>query len=157
MFVMLAFALKCNLAETIKMIIPANINAVRRGIMSDLFGSDINSLDDVESIDNIRLPRLAPTKLPSKKLTSLAQKYFSIPPEFLSYFPVPPADILAKHYDVVTDAPETRSNVILKKTRVKKKQVIGVEKPKSRGVGRPKNPVTIPQGQPTLFSFFTKK
>src|SRR5438128_1242280 len=45
------------------------------------------------SVDKIMLPRMPIITLMDKKLKSLSKKYFSIPEEFLSYYPVIPDNI----------------------------------------------------------------
>jgi hypothetical protein len=69
------------------MLLPENIDSVRQAILFDLFGSGIKSIDDVTSVDMVKLLRVElKEQLTNKKLKSLSKKYFSIPPEVLSYY-----------------------------------------------------------------------
>lgn len=136
------------------MILPTNIDAICRAILFDLFGPDVKSIHDIKSIDYHQLSWLEVKSLTEKKLVSLSQKYFSISPEFLSYYPAIPAEVANVADTTGGDsgdllaAPATRS----KKAKIK---AVGVEKPKIRLRRPPKIPAILP-GQTTVLSYFDK-
>ncbi|CAK9860838.1 unnamed protein product [Sphagnum jensenii] len=87
------------------MLLPKNIDFVRQVILFDLFGSGVKSIDDVTSVDMVKLPRVElKEQLTNKNLKSLSKKYFSIPPEVLSYYPFVLEGLFdsSKDEDVVT-------------------------------------------------------
>jgi len=134
------------------MLLPKNIDSVRQAILFYLFGSGVKSIDDVTSIDMVKLPRVElKEQLTNKKLKSLSKKYFSIAPEVLSYYPSIPEGLSDSSKDEDVAATRSRS----KSARVApSKKAIGVEKPK---VGRPrKNASSIVPGQSSLLLFFWK-
>ncbi|ETK94676.1 hypothetical protein L915_02315 [Phytophthora nicotianae] len=57
---------------------------IRRAFLRDLFGRC--DLDSATARD-VTLPRQPLLSLPTRKLTSLSLKYFSIPAQYLDYFP----------------------------------------------------------------------
>jgi hypothetical protein len=134
------------------MLLPENIDSVRQVILFDLFGSGVKSIDDVTSVDMVKLPRVElKEQLTNKKLKSLSKKYFSIPHEVLSYYPSVPEGLSDSSEDEDVAATRSRS----KSARVvPSKKAIGVEKPK---VGRPRKNAfgTVPR-QSSLLSFFWK-
>jgi hypothetical protein len=139
-----------NEAVQFPMLLPENIDYVRQAILFDLFGSGVKSINDVTSIDMVKLPRVElKEQLTNKKLKSLSKKYFSIPPEVLSYYPSVPEGLFDSSEDEDVVATRSRS----KSVRVApSKKAVGVEKPK---VGRPrKNAFGIVPGQSSLLSFF---
>ncbi len=141
-----------NEAVQFLMLLPENIVYVRQAILFDLFGSGVKSIDDVTSVDMVMLPRVElKEQLTNKKLKSLSKKYFSIPPEVLSYYPSIPEGLSDSSEDEDVAATRSRS----KSTRVgPSKKAVGVEKPK---VKRPwKNASGTVPGQSSLLSFFWK-
>ncbi len=134
------------------MLLPENINSVRQAILFDLFRSGVKSIDDVTSIDMVKLPRVElKEQLTNKKLKSLSKKYFSIPLEVLSYYPsiLEGLSDSSKDEDVAATRSRSKSLCI-----APFKKAIGVEKPK---VGRPrKNASGTVLGQLSLLSFFWK-
>lgn len=60
--------------------------ATKKAALKELFGSE-NLVD--AKIQNVRLARHSNCTLPAKKGLSLSQKNFSIPQEFLHYYPNP--------------------------------------------------------------------
>jgi hypothetical protein len=134
------------------MLLPENIDSVRQTILFDLFGSGVKSIDDVTSVDMAKLPRVElKEQLTNKKLKSLSKKYFSIPPEVLSYYPSVPEGLSDSLEDEDVAATRSRS----KSAHIApSKKAVGVEKPK---VGRPwKNASGTVHGQSSLLSFFWK-
>jgi hypothetical protein len=141
-----------NKAVQFSMLLPENIDYVHQAIFFDLFGSGVKSIDDVTSVDMVKLPCVElKEQLTNKKLKSLSNKYFSIPPEVLSYYPSVPEGLFDSSED--EDVAATRSRN--KSTRVApSKKAVGVEKPK---VGRPrKNASDTVPGESSLLSFFWK-
>jgi hypothetical protein len=68
-------------------LLKGDVDLMRKGLLQELFGvSDASELS-LESLNTLRLPRHEGRKLTAKKLVSLSEKYFSIPPEYLSYYP----------------------------------------------------------------------
>jgi hypothetical protein len=112
------------------MLLLKNIDYVRQAILFDLFGSGVKSIDDVTMVDMVKLPCVElREQLTNKKLKSLSKKYFSIPPEVLSYYPSIPEGLSDSSEDEDVAAMQSRS----KSTRVApSKKVVGVEKPKVR-------------------------
>jgi hypothetical protein len=134
------------------MLLPENIDFVRQAILFDLFGSGVKSIDDVTSIDMVKLLRVElKEQLTNKKLKLLSKKYFSIPPEILSYYPSVLEGLSDSSEDEDVAAMQSRS----KSARVApSKKAVGVEKPK---VGCPrKNAFGTVPGQSSLLSFFWK-
>jgi hypothetical protein len=77
-----------NEAVQFPMLLPENIDSVRQAILFDLFGSGVKSIDDITSIDMVKLPRVElKEQLTKKKLKSLSKKYFLSLPK---YFPTTP-------------------------------------------------------------------
>jgi hypothetical protein len=73
-----------NEAVQFSMLLPENIDSVRQAILFDLFGNGVKSIDDVTSVDMVKLLRVELKEhLINKKLKSLSKKYFSTPPEVL--------------------------------------------------------------------------
>jgi hypothetical protein len=88
------------------MLLLENIDSIRQAILFDLFGSGVKSIDDVMSIDMVKLPRVElKEQLTNKKLKSLSKKYFSIPLEVLSYYPSIPEGLSDSSKD--EDVPAT--------------------------------------------------
>ncbi|CAM6075432.1 unnamed protein product [Sphagnum tenellum] len=141
-----------NEAVQFPMLLFENIDYVRQAILFDLFGSGIKSIDDVTSVDMVKLPRVElKEQLTNKKLKSLSKKYFSIPPKVLSYYPSVPEGLSDSSEDEDVAATRSRS----KSARIAPfKKVVWVDKPK---VGRPRKNAsgTVP-GQSSLLSFFRK-
>jgi hypothetical protein len=141
-----------NEAVQFLMLLPENIDFVRQVILFYLFGSGVKSIDDVTSVDMVKLLRVElKEQLTNKKLKSLSKKYFSIPPKVLSYYPSVPKGLSDSSEDEDVAATRSRS----KNVRVApSKKAVGVEKPK---VGRlRKNASDIVPGQSSLLSFFWK-
>jgi len=134
------------------MLLPENIDSVRQVILFDLFGSGVKSIDDVTSVDMVKLPRVElKEQLTNKKLKSMSKKYFSIPPKVLSYYPFVPEGLSDSSEDEDVAATQSRSKSAHIATS---KKAVGVEKPK---VGRSrKNASGIMLGQSSLLSFFWK-
>jgi hypothetical protein len=141
-----------NEAVQFPMLLPENIDSVRQAILFDLFGSGVKSIDDVTSVDMVKLLRVElKEQLTNKKLKSLSKKYFSIPPEVLSYYPSVPEGLSDSSEDEDVAATRFRN----KNAHVAPfKKAVGVEKPK---VGRlQKNASgTVPR-QLSLLSLFWK-
>jgi hypothetical protein len=117
-----------NEAVQFPMLLPKNIDSICQAILFDLFGSGIKSIDDVMSVDMVKLPHVElKEQLTNKKLKSLSKKYFSIPPEVLSYYPSVPEGLSDSSEDEYVAATRSRS----KSARVApSKKAVGVEKPK---------------------------
>ncbi len=141
-----------NEAVQFSMLLLENIDFVRQAILFDLFESGVKSIDDVTSVDMVKLLRVElKEQLTNKKLKSLSKNYFSIPPEVLSYYPSVPEGLSNSSEDEDVAATRSRS----KSAHVApSKKAIGVEKPK---VGRPRKNAsgTVP-GQSSLLLFFRK-
>jgi hypothetical protein len=141
-----------NEAIQFPMLLPENIDFVRQMILFDLFGSGVKSIDDVMSVDMVKLLRVElKEQLTNKKLKLLSKKYFSIPPKVLSYNPSVPEGLSDSSEDEDVAATRSRS----KSTRVApSKKAVGVEKSK---VGRSrKNAFGTMPGQSSFLSFFWK-
>jgi hypothetical protein len=141
-----------NEAVQFSMLLPENIDSVRQAIFFDLFGSGVKSIDDVTSINMVKLLRVElKEQMTNKKLKSLSKKYFSILPEVLSYYPSVPEGLSNSSEDEDVVATRSRS----KSVRVApSKKVVGVEKSKVR---RPwKNASGTVPGQSSFLSFWQK-
>ncbi|CAK9862504.1 unnamed protein product [Sphagnum jensenii] len=141
-----------NEAVQFSMLLPDNIDSIRQAILFDLFGGGVKSIDDVMSVDMVKLPCVElKEQLTNKKFKSLSKKYFSIPPEVLSYYPSVPEGLSDSSEDEDVAATQSMS----KSARVApSKKAVGVEKPK---VGRlRKNASGTVPGQSSLLSFFWK-
>ncbi len=141
-----------NEAVQFPILLPENIDYVRQAILFYLFRSGVKSIDDVTSVDMVKLPRVElKEQLTNKKLKSLSKKYFSIPLEVLSYYAFVPEGLSDSSEDEDVAATRSRS----KSAHVApSKKVVGVEKPK---VGCPRKNAsgTVPR-QSLLLSFFWK-
>ncbi|CAM6018172.1 unnamed protein product [Sphagnum balticum] len=141
-----------NEAVQFPMPLPENIDSVRQVIFFDLFGSGVKSIDDIMSVDMVKLPRVElKEELTNKKLKSLSKNYFSIPLEVFSYYPSVFEGLSDSSEDEDVGATRSRS----KSVRVTpSKKAVGVEKPTVR---RPrKNASGIMPGQSSLLSFLRK-
>ena len=90
----------------------------------------------------VTLPCHPGLKLSDSKLKSISNKYFSIPKEFLSYYP---------KYEG-TSKPEEHKNIKLGKKR--KTDLHNPLKKKSRKVGRPKKLPVILTGVQSITKYF---
>lgn len=140
-------------STTIALVHPENVSGVRRALVKELWGDGIKSLENV-SITALKLARTPNITLTNKKMKSLAKKYFSIPPEFLSYYPAVATDLRALSED--EDKLPARSH---KKNKwyddVRLKVATGVTPPKM--VGRPKKQARAVPNQPSILTFFPSK
>ena len=123
---------------------------VRKAILQDLFGSD--KLEDMR-LDNVQLARHAGNVLKPKKLKSLSQKYFSIPDQYLGYYPNLPEGYIENDDE---KEQEEHIEVTLKQRKTKRKVAGAVvttvsKKPK---VGRPKKPVVPVANQTSILEYF---
>ncbi|CAM6016160.1 unnamed protein product [Sphagnum balticum] len=119
-----------NEAVQFPMLLLENIDFVRQAILFDLFGSGVKSIDDITSVDMVKLPRVElKEQLTNKKFKSLSKKYFSIPPKVLSYYPFVPEGLsdFSENEDVVATRSRSKSVRI-----TPSKKAVGVEKPKVR-------------------------
>ena len=66
------------------MLIGDSLEATRKAILRDLFGS---KKKENCTFDNVRLARHPGVQLTEKKIASIAKKYPTIPDEFISYYP----------------------------------------------------------------------
>jgi hypothetical protein len=128
-----------------------NSDSVKSAVSKELFGSCHRK---EWTLDKIRLPRHPLVALKLQKLKSLMNKYFSIPPQHLSYYPDIPDDLSAGS-DKEDDVPaQTRAR---KKARaemgVPAKLAVGARKP-----GRPKKVVEgCAKGQASILRFLTPR
>jgi hypothetical protein len=78
-----------NEAVQFSMLLLENIDSVRQAILFDLFGSGVKSIDDVTSVDMVKLPGVElKEQLTNKKLKLLSKKYFPTTPLFLRVCPI---------------------------------------------------------------------
>jgi hypothetical protein len=141
-----------NEAVQFSMLLPKNIDFVRQAILFDLFGSGVKSIDDITSVDMVKLSCVElKEQLTNKKFKSLSKKYFSIPLKVLSYYPSVHEGLSDSSEDEDVVATRSRS----KSARIApSKKAVGVEKPK---VGRPrKNASGTVLRQSLFLSFFWK-
>jgi hypothetical protein len=66
---------------------------VRKAFISELFGPGIRTIWEA-SIRSVQLPRHPTKELSEKKMKSLSAKYFSIPSQFLTYYPSVPESVM---------------------------------------------------------------
>ncbi|EGZ06120.1 hypothetical protein PHYSODRAFT_531244 [Phytophthora sojae] len=100
------------------------------------------------SIASVQLPRHPIKELPEKKMKSLAAKYFTIPPQYFSYYPsVPEAILNAPVQDGTTPGGLDTDD-----------QGAHKQKQKKRKPGRPrKSPAHPRSNQPSIPQFFSAK
>ncbi len=139
-----------NEAIQFSMLLLENIDSVCQAILFDLFGSDVKSIDDVTSVDMVKLLCVElKEQLTNKKLKSLSKKYFFISPEVLSYYP----SVLEGLSDSSEDEDVAATWSKSKSARVvPSKKAVGVEKPKVECLR--KNASSIVPGQSSLLLFF---
>ena len=151
-------------ARVFHMIAEGNQGAVKSALLKEIFGPGTNTIDDAK-MNNIMLPRHGGKQLTSKKLKSLAKKYFSIPADKLSYYPAvseeimeAPSDSEGGDEDRNGDS-QAATSARPATTRARKQVVaVGVRPPKMPArLGRPKKNKTLPNGQKSILSFFKKK
>ncbi|ETM35588.1 hypothetical protein L914_17531 [Phytophthora nicotianae] len=65
---------------------PSNIPSGRKALISELFGSNIPTFWEA-SLSGVQLPKHPTKERSAKKMKSLAAKYFSIPKQYLKYYP----------------------------------------------------------------------
>ena len=65
----------------------ADYNVVKKALLQELFGVSLVSELSAASINSLKLPRHKGNTLTKKKVKSLSKKYFSIPPQYLPYYP----------------------------------------------------------------------
>jgi hypothetical protein len=97
--------------------------------------------------------------LTGKKIHSLAKKYFSIPVEFLSYYPSTTGIIHPLEEEEEADSTQARAAGVSeatssrkKVTRSSTKDAVGARQP-----GRPKKPMPALANQPSILSCFAAK
>jgi hypothetical protein len=113
---------------------------VREAFLSDLFGDKCDL--DIMTMKDVRLDRHPLLELTLKKRKSLALKYFSIPREYLSYYPKLPEDNTAEGAE--HGAVESG---------VKRKLAVGVKPKAKKAVGRPRKLQTVESNQPSILTF----
>lgn len=118
--------------------VKGNPTMVTKAILYELFGVDKVSLVSLNSLDTIKLKRHEGNKLPAKKVASISEKYFAIPPEHRGYYPVvEDSNGVAADDDVAPVAKKTKYSAA----------------PASRKPGRPHKIVAVPT-QSSILSFF---
>ena len=126
---------------------------VRKAILQDLFGSD--KLEDMQ-LDNVQLARHSGNVLKPKKLKSLSQKYFSIPDQYLGYYPnVPEGDI--ENNDEKEPEVNMEGKLKSRKTKRNVAEVVVSTVSKKPKVGRPKKPVVLVDNQTSILEYFFNK
>ena len=102
------------------MLIGDSLEATRKAILRDLFGS---KKKEKCTFDNVRLARHPGVQLTEKKIASIAKKYPTIPDEFISYYPkeVALADNTDSQAGGECSDDETIANISKKLERKKKK------------------------------------
>ena len=141
-----------------------NPAVVRKSILKDIFGSDKKE-DLVLNIYiyNVRLERHKGLAVSEKKVDSLSQKYFSIPPEYRNYYPAPKEDLSeTKEAPIVNDEELTVATVKANlnsnkrhkgadpnKVPTKLQKLLNGKKPP----GRPKNATKVLPGQKSILKF----
>lgn len=150
---------------------PENIDIVRRALLQEIFG--ITSMEQISAhtISSLCLPRHQGNQLTAKKIKSLQKKYFSIPKEFLSYYPSTSKNTLPVHNmnndgfsvaenkdDYCSDNDNSNSSLLLPaNTKVKTRKLSQVEKhiPGTKQLGRPKKIPKLDNRQQSILSFFS--
>eukprot|EP00644_Phytophthora_capsici_P003287 jgi/Phyca11/103220/e_gw1.7.467.1 len=125
-------------ACTYAMINPDSLDEIRNAFITELFGTHVRTIWEA-SIHNVQLPRCQPKELSEKKLKSLSAKYFSIPQEFLDYYPAVPESIV--------NAPQLDSTI--------RDTDVSAPTNEKRKPGRPKKKNnTLKSKQPSLLQLF---
>ena len=146
------------------MLIGDSLEATRKAILRDLFGS---KKKEKCTFDNVRLARHPGVQLTEKKIASIAKKYPTIPDEFISYYPkeVALADNTDSQAGGDCSDDETIAN-ISKKLEKKRKQTCAAPADKkkhkllagtNKKVGRPKKARPVPPGTVSILKFVTFK
>ncbi|KAE8960311.1 hypothetical protein PR001_g30422 [Phytophthora rubi] len=137
-------------ADTFSIIGNGDAGSIRKVLLGDLFGSE-HDLDTV-TMENVQLARQAPLSLTTKKVKSLSLKYFSIPPQYLAYYPVDPASTPEPN-ETTCGSEQTNSND--ETPGGKRKVAVGVPPQSKKRVGRPpKLPRHITKS-PSILTFFS--
>lgn len=130
----------------------SNPELVRKAILKDLFGG--KDLKQV-SVEDIRLARHQGNKVLPKKLKSLSKKYFSIPSEFLSYYPdVAACDSESDEEENDAEVEESVKSKNKKQSKKKKKNEESTQLTGLKGPGRPKKAKIVDASQPSILKFF---
>ena len=128
-----------------------NIDPIRRALLTELWGVDISSFAQ-GSMNTLKLPKTPLIELTTKKLRSLAKKYFSIPVKYLPYFPCITQDLQESDNEEEAGS-DTRSKKLKKKIS---RMANGVVPPVKKKVGRPKKNVVMAINQPSILRVFSK-
>ena len=138
-------------AITFNMVKPGTHDAVRKAILTDLFGPGVTQISQA-SIGKMQLPRCPVKTMADKKLKSLSEKYFSIPPECLGYYPKVSESVMAP-----VNVPVTRKrNEIVSAVGVPEPTEVVQEQPAKRGRPAKKHKM-IESNQPSILKFFAMK
>ncbi|KAE9027210.1 hypothetical protein PR001_g12026 [Phytophthora rubi] len=107
--------------DTFSIIGNGDAESIRKALLGDLFGSE----DDLGMVtmENVQLARQAPLSLTTKKVKSLSLNYFSIPPQYLAFYPVDPATTPEPN-ETTSGSEQTNSND--ETTGSKRKVAVGV-------------------------------
>jgi hypothetical protein len=144
-------------SSVVSLILRENVNTVRKAVLKDLFGPGVQDIKQATT-----LPLLLPTspikELAPKKLESLGNKYFSIPDQYISYYPEVRGPAQAQETeDATTTHVSTERRVDKgKRRRATNAPTTGSSSQGKRKPGRPKKApaVTATEGQKSILSFF---
>lgn len=129
-------------AVTYAMIDPSNSATIRTAILTEHFGANVRSIWEA-SLSSVQLPRQPTKVLPPQKLKSLSAKYFSIPKQFLDYYPDVPEAIMNASTERA-DPAATRTGSSAPATK--------------RKPGRPsKKRSSLRSNQPSILQFFSSE
>lgn len=145
-----------------------NPELVKKAILRELF--NVNDIGAAE-YSRLNLPRHPGNALSEKKLTSLSQKYHSIPAEKMHWYPAPPEPKESENSHNSSSEEEITLAEVRAKVQAKSKRARSKARAKAQGklldIRVPKRPkgskkqevLNVPVGQKSLLSFvkFTPK
>jgi hypothetical protein len=133
-------------SEAFVHVLTENPKETARAINEELFGSP--TLEGVE-LSQVKLPKTEECPLKAKKIKSLQNKYHSIPPDFLPYYPNP-----EDYSDLPLDEP-LDSTAEQPPPHKKRRQAKAI--PGTKELGRPKKGAIVDSSQPSILRFLKKK
>ncbi|CAM6093255.1 unnamed protein product [Calypogeia fissa] len=102
----------------VPLIIPGSAGSIRSVLLKELFG--VSAVGDLttDCINRLKLARHPGLLLTQKKIKSISKKYFSIPVEYLSYYPVV-ADGVSCDDDDEDEVEDTQARILTTVTKRK--------------------------------------
>ncbi|CAM6102969.1 unnamed protein product [Calypogeia fissa] len=136
----------------VPLIIPSLEGSIRSVLLKELFGASIVEDLTGDCISRLKLARHPGLPLTQKKIKSISKKYFSIPVEYLSYYPEMANGVPCDNddEDKVEDTQARILTTVTKRKSLRNIDVVGARKP-----GCPKKAAPPLANQKSIMTFFS--